>query len=82
MTYTIIMEPTRDGRWNALVPDLAGLLLDGETKSDLLVDAPGAILDYLDAMRDAGNAIPRAATEAAQVTVSLPGRVRRRGLSS
>lgn len=72
MTYTIIMEPTGDGRWNALVPDLPGLLLAGATKNELLADAPNAILDYLDAMLEAGNAIPRAATEAAQVTVAVP----------
>lgn len=72
MTYTIIMEQSADGGWNALVPDLPGLVLAGETKNDLLTGAPNAILDYLDAMRETGHAIPAAATEAAQVTVTLP----------
>ena len=72
VTYTIIMEQAADGGWNALVPDIPGLLLAGETKSELLAGAPNAILDYLDAMRETGKPIPAAATEAAEVTVTLP----------
>lgn len=72
MTYTIIMEPTPDGGWVALVPDLPGILLAGDTRDDLLARAPGAILDYLDVMREGGQEIPRAAAEAAKVTVPLP----------
>lgn len=72
MTYTIIMEAAPGGGWNALVPDLPGLLLAGETKDALLANAPGAVLDYVEAMRESGNPVPRAATEAAHVTVTFP----------
>ncbi len=71
MTYTIIMEQAAEGGWNALVPDLPGLLLAGDTKDQLLATAPDAILDYLDAMRAAGKSIPPAATEAANVTITV-----------
>jgi predicted RNase H-like HicB family nuclease len=72
VTYTIIMEPAPGGGWNALVPDLPGLLLAGETKDALLASAPDAILDYVETMRESGNPVPTAATEAAHVTVSFP----------
>jgi predicted RNase H-like HicB family nuclease len=72
VTYTIIMEQAADGTWSALVPDLPGLLLAGDTRGDLLARAPGAILDYLDVVLDDGQPVPPATTEAAQVTVTLP----------
>jgi predicted RNase H-like HicB family nuclease len=47
-------------------------LLVGRTREELLADAPGAILDYLDVLVEDGEEIPRPASEAAQVTVTLP----------
>jgi len=72
VTYTIILEQAPGGDWNALVPDLPGLLLAGNTREELLAAAPGAILDYLDVLLEDGEEIPRPASEAAQVTVTLP----------
>jgi predicted RNase H-like HicB family nuclease len=72
VTYTIIMEQAPAGDWNALVPDLPGLLLVGKTREELLAAAPGAILDYLEVLVEDGEEIPRPASEAARVTVPLP----------
>ena len=72
VTYTIIMEQAPAGDWNALVPDLPGLLLVGKTREELLAAAPGAILDYLEVLLEDGEEIPRPTSEAARVTVTLP----------
>jgi predicted RNase H-like HicB family nuclease len=72
VTYTIIMEQAPAGDWNALVPDLPGLLLVGKTREELLAAAPGAILDYLEVLVEDGEEIPRPTSEAARVTVPLP----------
>jgi predicted RNase H-like HicB family nuclease len=72
VTYTIMMEQAPAGGWNALVPDLPGLLLVGKTREELLATAPGAILDYLDVLVEDGGEIPRPTTEVVQVTVPLP----------
>ena len=58
MTYTIVLEQG-DAGWGALAPDLPGLMLLGETRDEVLAEAPGAIADYLDALRDAGQPLPQ-----------------------
>ncbi|HEY0394222.1 MAG TPA: type II toxin-antitoxin system HicB family antitoxin [Candidatus Elarobacter sp.] len=53
MTYTIVLEPGDDGGWGALVPDLPGLVLLGESRADVIAQAPDSIADYLDSLRRA-----------------------------
>jgi predicted RNase H-like HicB family nuclease len=78
VTYTIEFEQAPHGDWNALVPDLPGLLLVGDTREAILADAPDVILDYLDALREDGITPPRptprssAVTDAAEVRVTIP----------
>jgi predicted RNase H-like HicB family nuclease len=48
----IILERGEDGGWSAIAPDLPGLLLAAETREELLAQAPGAIADFLDALRE------------------------------
>jgi predicted RNase H-like HicB family nuclease len=52
-SYTIVLEE-EDGHWGGIVPDLPGLLLLGDTREGVIESAPGAILDYIESMRDRG----------------------------
>ncbi len=70
MRYTILLERGDDG-WGAMSPDLPGLLLLGETRDDVVAQAPGAIADYLDALRDAGKPIPEPGEWAVSIEVPL-----------
>ena len=56
--YPIILERASDGGWSAIAPDLPGLLLAGDTREELLAEAPGAIADHLDALRDEHLPVP------------------------
>jgi predicted RNase H-like HicB family nuclease len=56
--YPIILERGHDGGWSAIAPDLPGLLLAADTREELLAKAPGAIADYLDALRDEHLPVP------------------------
>ena len=69
MTYTIVLEDGPDGGWGGLVPDLPGLLLLGDSREEIIAEAPGAILDYLDAMRDSGHPVPHPGRYVVQVEV-------------
>ena len=62
MTYLIVPERSHDGSWWAVAPDLPGLLMYGETRSELVASAPDAIAVYLEAMREAGYPVPTPAT--------------------
>jgi predicted RNase H-like HicB family nuclease len=68
VTYTVVLEE-EGGQWGGLVPDLPGLLLLGDTRDELLANAPAAILDYVDAMREEGLPIGRPGERVAQVQV-------------
>ncbi len=56
--YSIIIEQADDGGWGATAPDLPGLLLAADTREELLADAPGAIADYIDALREQNLPVP------------------------
>ena len=56
--YAIILERASDGGWSATAPDLPGLVLAADTKEQLLAEAPAAIADHLDALRDEHLAVP------------------------
>jgi predicted RNase H-like HicB family nuclease len=58
MTYTVLLEGGDDG-WGGIVPDLPGLLVLGDTRDDVIAQAPDVIADYLDALRDDGDPIPK-----------------------
>jgi len=52
-----------------MAPDLPGLLLLGETRDDVVAQAPGAIADYLDSLRDAGKPLPEPGEWAVSIEV-------------
>lgn len=56
--YPIIIERADDSGWSAVAPDLPGLLLAADTREELLALAPGAIADYIDALRDQDLPVP------------------------
>jgi len=56
--YPILLERADDGGWSAIAPDLPGLLLAADTREELLASAPGAIADYIEAMRDQNLPVP------------------------
>jgi predicted RNase H-like HicB family nuclease/predicted RNA binding protein YcfA (HicA-like mRNA interferase family) len=57
--YPIILERAEDGGWSAIAPDLPGLVLAADTREELLAEAPSAIADYLDALRDEHLPVPK-----------------------
>ena len=67
--YTVVLEGDDAEGWSAIVPDLPGLLLMGETKADLLERAPAVIADHLAALREQGLPIPQVGQHIAQVPV-------------
>lgn len=69
MTFTIVLECGDDGGWGGLVPDLPGLLLLGDSRDEIIAQAPDAILDYIDAVRDSGEPVPQPGRYTAQVEV-------------
>lgn len=56
--YPIILERGEDGGWSAIAPDLPGLLLAADTKEDLLAEAPRAIADFLEALKEQNLPVP------------------------
>jgi predicted RNase H-like HicB family nuclease len=67
MTYTVLLERGDDGGWCGMAPDLPGLLLQGDSREEVIAQAPGVIADYLDAMRDSGYPIPEPRHDAVNV---------------
>jgi len=72
MTYTIVLEQADDGGWCAMAPDLPGLLLMGDTREQIIEEAPEIIADYFDAMQEDGHPIPEPGRFAVDVTVPVP----------
>ncbi len=58
MRYTIVLERGDDGGWGAMAPDLPGLLLLGDSREEVIAQAPDAIADYLDSLRESGLPLP------------------------
>ena len=56
--YPIIIEHAADGGWSAIAPDLPGLLLAADTREKLLAQAPGAIADHIEALREQNLPVP------------------------
>jgi predicted RNase H-like HicB family nuclease len=56
--YPIIIERADDGGWSAIAPDLPGLVLAADTRDELLAQAPGAIADHIDALREQNLPVP------------------------
>jgi predicted RNase H-like HicB family nuclease len=57
VTYSIVPERSHDGSWWAIAPDLPGLLMCGDSRDELIANAPAAMADYFDAMRESGHPI-------------------------
>ena len=71
MTFTIVFERGDGGGWGGTVPELPGLLLLGDTREALVESAPGAIADYVDALRSTGRPLPNAGELIARVDVAV-----------
>lgn len=57
--YTVIFEPAEEGGYVVTIPALNGLTTEGDTLADARAMAKDAILGYLEALRKAGQPIPR-----------------------
>ena len=53
-----------------MVPDLPGLLVLGDSREDVIAQAPDVISDYIDALREDGTPVPERHTMAIDVTVT------------
>jgi len=71
VTYTIVIERGEDGGWGGTIPDLPGLLLMGDTREELLANAPDAIRAHIAASRELGLAVHELGENLAQVEVSV-----------
>jgi predicted RNase H-like HicB family nuclease len=71
-TYTLVLEQAEDGGWGAMAPDLPGVLLMGDTREQIISEAPEIIADYFDAMCEDGHPIPEPGWFAVQITVPVP----------
>jgi predicted RNase H-like HicB family nuclease len=70
MTYTIVIERGDDGGWGGMAPDLPGLLLLADSRDGVIAQAPGAIADYIDSMRESGHPVPEPRCEAVSVEIA------------
>jgi len=66
--YTLILERGEES-WGGMCPDLPGLLVLGDTREDVVAQAPDAIADYLDALRDLGKPMPHPGELVEQISV-------------
>jgi antitoxin HicB len=63
--YAIMVEPLSaadGGGWLATVPALPGCMGDGSSREEALADAQRAIVEWQDAARQLGRAVPSPAT--------------------
>jgi predicted RNase H-like HicB family nuclease len=74
MRYTVIYEhgPNLEGAttWSAYVPDLSGVVSCGSTKQECENGIREAIELYIETMRDLGNTLPTATSEAGIIEVA------------
>jgi predicted RNase H-like HicB family nuclease len=70
MKYLVIIE-RGEGNLSAYVPDLPGCVSTGETVEELMGNIREAIEGHLEVMRENGEPIPEAASEAMQVEVEV-----------
>ena len=54
MTLTVVLEPSQDGGFTALVPALPGCISEGETRDEVLTNIREAIELYLEPVADDG----------------------------
>ena len=60
MYYPIAIEPaTTDTAWGVVVPDLPGCFSAGNTMEDAVRQAETAVVAWIEATLDAGQAVPR-----------------------
>jgi predicted RNase H-like HicB family nuclease len=68
MRYTVVLEQEDDGGFSASVPALPGCHSQGDTRSEAMANIREAIELYVEALRDAGEAIP---TEAGKEFIEI-----------
>lgn len=70
MRYLVVVEKGTQN-YSAYVPDLPGCVSTGETREEVLKNIREAAEGHLAVMREFGDPIPQAVTEAAHVDVEL-----------
>lgn len=68
MDYLIVMEKTQTG-FSAYVPDLPGCISTGKDKTETENNIREAILLHLDGMKEDGNEIPNAKSDAYKINI-------------
>jgi predicted RNase H-like HicB family nuclease len=56
MTLQIVLEPSEEGGYTAIVPALPGCLSEGDTREEALANVQEAIALYLEPVEDGRNA--------------------------
>ena len=73
MKLKIVLEPSDEGGYTAIVPSLPGCVSEGDTKDKALRNVREAIELYLEDVREAGEPIPvESDREYVEVTAPLP----------
>ncbi len=67
MTLKVILEPSEDGGFTAIVPSLPGCISEGDTREEALRNIREAIELYLAPVED--DAVPTPQSEQIEVTV-------------
>ncbi|MFZ0946053.1 MAG: type II toxin-antitoxin system HicB family antitoxin [Syntrophobacteraceae bacterium] len=60
MRVRIVLEPSEEGGYTAVVPSLPGCISEGETRDEALANIKGAIELYLEPVEDDLSSIPGA----------------------
>ena len=64
MKVRVVLEPSEDGGYTAVVPSLLGCISEGETRDDALANIKEAIELYLEPVEDDFSSTPGAEVEA------------------
>ncbi|MCY4373335.1 MAG: type II toxin-antitoxin system HicB family antitoxin [Spirochaetaceae bacterium] len=60
MNLTVVLEPSEDGGFTAVVPSLPGCISEGDTREEAVANIREAIELYLEAVDDDGDFSERA----------------------
>lgn len=58
MKLKVILEPSSEGGFTALVPSLPGCISEGETKEEALANIQESVMLYMDAVEDDSDFAP------------------------
>lgn len=80
LTYTVKLEPQKEGGYTATVPALPGCISEGDTLNEVLENIKDAIEGYLHVMAKHKRKIPIEISEFANIEVFKTSRKRDRDL--